>query len=227
MTFRISLPVATATLILIPAAMVAWDLFLRPQPASLPSFSTTAVERPRSATAGPSMASGHSTIASRDDRPAPGQAPAPSSRHSLSVRRNPSHGNTGTFSPAAGFSGHQEAQEPVSSRTSSFHRDSSGGPSSPAVLSSAAAAPVPANPADKGNHFTAHGQRIEVTASEPSADGPILHIQLTETSRTSSAHPSDQRLGFTLEEELFRTKWGWEAFDRVQRAALQEASLVR
>ncbi|MBX3739754.1 MAG: hypothetical protein KF712_02085 [Akkermansiaceae bacterium] len=226
MTFRISLPVATATLLLIPAAMLAWDLFLRPQPASFPSLSAAAEERPRSSPTASSMASGHAPTASAHGVRTPGQTPAPSPRHSLSGRRDLSHGKTPIHPPAEDSSDHQEIRRAASSRAS-FLRDSSGPSSSPAVLPSAAVAPVPANPADAGNHFIAHGQLIEVTASEPSPAGPILHIQLTETSRSSSAHPSDPRLGFSPEEELFRTKWGWEAFDRVQRAALQEASLVR
>jgi hypothetical protein len=216
MTFRISLPVATAALVLIPAAILAWDVFLRPQPTPLRSVSHPPAKKPRPSAV---KASGHGLHT-------PGQAPAPSSRHSLSSRRDLPHGKTQAYPPAAHAPDHQESRRPASPRAP-FPRDASGPSSSPAVLPSAAVAPVPADPADSGNHFIAHGQLVEVTASEPSPAGPILHIQIKDTSLSSSAHPTDPRLGFSLEEEHFRTKWGWEAFDRVQRAALQEASLAR
>ncbi len=228
MTFRISFPVAIATLVLIPAAMLAWDLFLRPQPASFPSSRPLAVEKPRASTAMASIPTGDAPAASSHDLHGDGQAPSPSPRHSLSLLSDPSPESAPPHPQAAVSSGQEQVRTPARPRASS-----SGSPdlsSSPVTVPSAADSPVPvpANPADAGNHFTAHGQLVEVTASEPSPAGPILHIQLTEAaSRPSSAHSSSPRLGFSLEEELFRTRWGWEAYDRVQRAALQEASLTR
>ncbi len=38
--------------------------------------------------------------------------------------------------------------------------------------------------------------------------------------RTDSVDPRKPMGGFTYEEELFRLKWGWAAFDKARRVAL-------
>lgn len=53
-------------------------------------------------------------------------------------------------------------------------------------------------------------------------------IQQTNPADFLPANPpsasAETRSGFTREEELFRTRWGWAAFDDVQRAALETAT---
>ena len=82
--------------------------------------------------------------------------------------------------------------------------------------------PISVDPASPGNQLTAHGQLVQVTAKEPAPEGDALHVLITPSNQQN---PSSALSGFTLEEELFRTRWGWEAFDRIQKAARQAASL--
>lgn len=55
---------------------------------------------------------------------------------------------------------------------------------------------------------------IAPVAAIPNAENPIM----TQTSETAyQENPVSRRRGFTYEEELFRTKWGWTAHDQVQQ----------
>lgn len=47
------------------------------------------------------------------------------------------------------------------------------------------------------------------------------------TSRPQSSTPDINTLGKPTEEELFRMKWGWDAYDQAQREALKEAGQRR
>lgn len=220
MTFRVSVPAATATLILIPGAMLAWDLFLRPQPPSLSSGSSPAMERHRPAT--PSPPYRIVTQAQRDNLAFRPKHPHQDIQHTFS--NNPSRS---TAPPVSANTWQRDSSQPPAGRSLHHSGSSVSSPAGPPAATIPSGL-IATDPAGSGNQFTAHGQLVEVTASETSPAGPVLHIQLKDTAAASPSSPSQgNRVAFTLEEELFRAKWGWEAFDRVQRAAFQEASLAR
>lgn len=50
----------------------------------------------------------------------------------------------------------------------------------------------------------------------------LAMLEAAPTAEPSSAMPGGFSYGLTHEQELFRTKWGWAAFDQAQKA-LSEA----
>ncbi|MES2705641.1 MAG: hypothetical protein V4726_03465 [Verrucomicrobiota bacterium] len=82
---------------------------------------------------------------------------------------------------------------------------------------------------------------VEATSPVPGSNSPALEIAIATRSSDPaglsaglSASDAEGRSetptareamhsGFTHEEELFRTRWGWAAFDDVQRAAFEAA----
>jgi hypothetical protein len=91
------------------------------------------------------------------------------------------------------------------------------------------------NPVALGNSFSHDGQRISVAGVSHSADGEVAGVDL-QSAPESAATAQDQqqasnkkpnasrqkssnspyKWGLTYEEELFRTKWGWDAFAQAQ-----------
>ncbi len=71
--------------------------------------------------------------------------------------------------------------------------------------------------------------QVEAFARQPAASAPALQVAITPLPEDSAA-PAARRPsrpashGLTHEEELFRTKWGWAAYDAVRRAAMETAS---
>lgn len=57
----------------------------------------------------------------------------------------------------------------------------------------------------------------------PSADaiGEASSPDTSQQPPTMIAPAGDSRSGLTYEQELFRTKWGWRAFDQAQRVAAE------
>lgn len=65
-----------------------------------------------------------------------------------------------------------------------------------------------------------NGLRIEVHGYDsPENGGDLLMSVIPESTEASSLGQSN-RTGFSTEEERFRAKWGWVAFDQVRRTAL-------
>jgi hypothetical protein len=85
-----------------------------------------------------------------------------------------------------------------------------------------------------GNSMVVSGQRVAVERTslteenETAMELTISSATSPQNQATSSTHPPStftgaapgkfKVRGFTYEEELFRTKWGWTAFDQAQRA---------
>lgn len=83
-----------------------------------------------------------------------------------------------------------------------------------AAESSAAAIPAASATEDSSAHSAQNSRANSSATSAPNAQA------------VSSTAPADTQRGdgFTREEELFRTKWGWAAFDAAQSAAAREAA---
>jgi hypothetical protein len=137
----------------------------------------------------------------------------------------------------------------VSSRDDSQSADSaehvpyvsSGVPPNSSGGSAGAVNPVVLDPSIPGNSFTFRGNQVALESMQPSSDGNATDLSLAVTPLNSSQNaarnsaaadplkngaknPSGSRSrgrGFTLEEERFRTKWGWAAFSEAQSAAAQ------
>lgn len=93
------------------------------------------------------------------------------------------------------------------------------------------------DPATPGSVLTAGNTTVQVEAitPRPGQSAPALHLLLQDApassvppsyqdqpireSQPSPSHPT-AAAGFTYQEEIFRTKWGWAAFDAARRAAL-------
>ena len=75
---------------------------------------------------------------------------------------------------------------------------------------------VTMNPETPGNRLTTSDHSITVESYQPVPAGNELNILITPSGETPSVHLNG---GFTPEEEQFRTKWGWAAYDQVQRTA--------
>lgn len=93
-----------------------------------------------------------------------------------------------------------------------------------------------------GNSFTFNGNQVALESAQTSPDGNSTDLSLAVTplsdsqkagtgssadnsSKNGSKNSSGPRLKgrlFTLEEERFRTKWGWTAFSEAQSAAAQQ-----
>ncbi len=120
--------------------------------------------------------------------------------------------------------------ERTAASSPSRHRPALAGYSSgPFRQTAAGSTPViPADPSATGNQLVAHDLLVEVTGSETTPEGISLHVELSDLpAPRPPTFDWSKGNGFTIEEELFRAKWGWEAYDRVQRAAFQAASLPR
>ena len=92
------------------------------------------------------------------------------------------------------------------------------------------------NPGALGNSFTHNGQRVSVADVSHSASGEVAGIDFqsapessaaarnqqqapagkTSVNRQKKSSKSPYKTGLTYEEELFRTKWGWDAFAQAQ-----------
>ena len=83
---------------------------------------------------------------------------------------------------------------------------------------------ITVNPDAPGNRLTTDEQTITVEAYQPVPAGNELTIHITPSSQGAR---SDFRSGFTHEEEQFRAKWGWAAFDQTQRIAKSASSETR
>jgi hypothetical protein len=51
-----------------------------------------------------------------------------------------------------------------------------------------------------------------------------VDVVMTAVPQASRAPAAQEGPGLTYEQELFRTKWGWAAFEQVQRAAHDQAA---
>lgn len=93
--------------------------------------------------------------------------------------------------------------------------DETGHSSQETEWSASAIQPSPTSP--DVLHF--ENLRIEVHGYDTPENGGDLLISVTPEPNTSSPRTSITNRGFTLEEELFRAKWGWVAYDQVKRVA--------
>jgi hypothetical protein len=101
------------------------------------------------------------------------------------------------------------------------------------VVAAAEADSLPADPDSPGNFLTFAGRRVAVESWSPHPAGPSLDLLITAGgepaaavfSLTTARAERNSRPGLTYEQELFRTKWGWAAFEQVQRAAREEAAV--
>jgi hypothetical protein len=97
----------------------------------------------------------------------------------------------------------------------------------------------PANPRLIGNSLSHAGQRAEIQQYQPSPGSVGVGLALsvgTHSEAEIQTLPVDQAgithdkpyvvgtAGFTYEQELFRTKWGWAAYDQVQKVLREETS---
>jgi len=101
---------------------------------------------------------------------------------------------------------------------------------------------IPVDPVSPGNTLSVREQQVSVQSYQKTAQGNALSVlvtpkpspstgssvkQMPESEVLETQPPSAVALqqisrpsiGFTHEEELFRTKWGWNAFAQVQREA--------
>jgi len=82
------------------------------------------------------------------------------------------------------------------------------------------------NPNAPGNSMVSGDQKVAVEAAEPLPDGSTgLDLVATPAAIPASGkNPSIQQRRFTLEEELFRSKWGWSVFDEAKKMAAEAAA---
>ncbi len=117
---------------------------------------------------------------------------------------------------------------------SSFRRGGEIAPASQQVATISPPAPVSTgdsgspftyevNPDAPGNFMTSNGQKVAVEAAEPLPDGSTaMDIVVTPGDfLTKETDLSIGQRGFTPEEERFRTKWGWAAFDKAKKLATE------
>jgi len=124
--------------------------------------------------------------------------------------------------------------------------------SSPTLSSPAPAAPLPAAgssapilsspvaisvPSGTGNSITYRGQQAAITASRAATDSEPASLDasvtpFSEQSSNSSTTPTGNStepgagssMSLSFNDQLFRTKWGWEAYDQARKAASLAAS---
>lgn len=98
------------------------------------------------------------------------------------------------------------------------------------------------NPKLPGNSLSSGKTVAEIKGYQPSpgAVGVGLSLDITDANETAPSDPAvkpevladrsierpaqDEHVGLTYEEELFRTKWGWAAYDQVRRVLREESS---
>jgi hypothetical protein len=86
------------------------------------------------------------------------------------------------------------------------------------------AGPTPVNVNAPGNSLASGSSRVGVDSVEPMADGSMaLDLVVVPSSETSPAKNSVLAGGFTLEEEIFRARWGWSGYEEAGKLA-REAS---
>ncbi len=75
------------------------------------------------------------------------------------------------------------------------------------------------DPAQPGHSLTTGNSRVEVEGLTVSPGETKLDAAITELRPRGAAEPATRSAGLTYGEELFRTKWGWAAFNHARRAA--------
>lgn len=100
------------------------------------------------------------------------------------------------------------------------------------ILSSPVAISIPSGP---GNSITYRGQQAAITASRAATDSAPASLDASVTPATEQSPSSSTTQAGTspgavsgssmpFDDQLFRTKWGWEAYDQARRAASLAAS---
>jgi hypothetical protein len=96
----------------------------------------------------------------------------------------------------------------------------------PAEARAEALSPVGPTPVDAnapGNSFASGNSRVGVDFVDPRADGSmVLDLIVVPSSEAPPAKTSRRSVvagGFTLEEELFRARWGWGAYEEAAKLA--------
>jgi hypothetical protein len=79
------------------------------------------------------------------------------------------------------------------------------------------------DPGAPGNHLTIDGKRAGIERLTVASGTPALDLVISQAG-TAPAVDQESPSGFTYDEELFRTKWGWAAFEQVRRAGREEPS---
>lgn len=104
--------------------------------------------------------------------------------------------------------------------------------SSAAILSSPVAISIPSGP---GNSIRYRGQQAAITASRSATDSAPASLDASVTPVTEQSPSSGTAQAGTspgavsgssmpFDDQLFRTKWGWEAYDQARKAASLAAS---
>ena len=78
------------------------------------------------------------------------------------------------------------------------------------------------DPDAPGNSLTIDGRRAGVERLSVSSGTTALELVIASSGEALSRKQADAP-GFSYEEELFRTKWGWTAFEKTGRAVREDA----
>jgi len=92
--------------------------------------------------------------------------------------------------------------------------------------------PAAVHPASPGATLLVQNQQVTVDGylPLPKSTGSALSVEITpvpneptssDTTNISAANPRKRSAGLTYEEQLFRARWGWAAYDSVRRAAME------
>lgn len=129
----------------------------------------------------------------------------------------------GISAPSSGQSYAQSAQTrvPVANETASIVSPS-GVSGAASTNSDSGPAAIPLDPSLAGNSLTTSGQQVAVESVQQTPDGTNLDLAISPAGETPANARQNGR-PFTLQQELFRAKWGWENYDLAMRAA-QEAA---
>lgn len=79
------------------------------------------------------------------------------------------------------------------------------------------------DPDGEGNNFVSNGQRVALESIEYLPDDQVaLDISVTPAAGAAESKSSGTfKTGFSQEQELFRTRWGWQSFDQAQATAAE------
>ncbi|GAT31456.1 hypothetical protein TSACC_14 [Terrimicrobium sacchariphilum] len=121
---------------------------------------------------------------------------------------------------------------PSSSTSSGYVAPLPDAGSSAPIQSYPVAISIPAGP---GNSITYRGQQAAITAARAATDSEPASLDASVTSVAGSAPNSStaqtgnsteapQSSSMSFDDQLFRTKWGWEAYDQARKAASLAAS---